>query len=168
MTRGVWGSSRVTVEFGARRDTRSGRVACANNGSAWRFCTLLVQKRGSITRKRLRGGYIESTCSSAANSELFNCALLDAQEKTAMRTVLDLVLCSQRRPECIRAITGRYLLQDHFVARISRGLRLWSSTRDDATVSGSWRRRLTVHRIANMVRDTVAAVTARHDCTGVV
>ena len=81
-----------------------------------------------------------------------------------MRTVRDLVLCSWRRHEYIWAITSRYRLHDQLIARISRRLRLCYSTRDDATVCGLRRLRLTVRRVADTVRDAIATITARHDC----
>ena len=70
-----------------------------------------------------------------------------------------------RRHECIRAITSRYYLHDQLIARILKNLRLWSSKRDDPTICGSWRCRFTVRRVADAVRDTIATLATRHDCT---
>ena len=119
----------------------------------------------SITRQRLRGEYIECTCNSSENFELFNCATFEARETTALRTVRDFVLCSWRRHECARAIASRYFLHEQLVAWISRRLQLWFSTRGDATVSGLRRRLLTFRRVADTVYDTIATITTRHDWT---
>ena len=50
------------------------------------------------------------------------------------------------------------------VAWISRRLQLWCMTRDDTAVCDSRRRRLTFRTVAATDRNTIAIITARHDC----
>ena len=144
---------KCTVKFGARRDTQSGNVACANNGSGWRC--LLDSCTGAVI---LHGNGF------AAGTSIERAAVRWAASRSTAHITFSLsaVGGATNTHESSRANTAA--LHERFISRISRRLSLLCSIRNYTEVRNMGRYRITALRTATIARGEISSVTARDVC----